>query len=144
MKQPDCGALAFTAEEQLLLAAVLDTLIPASDDGRFPAAGALGCGPSVIEGCNRIPGLLQVVRDGLRELARLSTARYGQPFAALDGTTREQLLAEQGFVFPLLMQTYIAYYRHPAVLAALGLEPRPPHPKGYALAEPAMPVRPKA
>jgi hypothetical protein len=44
---------------------------------------------------------------------------------------------------------YSAYYQHPRVLSGLGLEPRPPHPKGYALEQPDLdallaPVRARA
>ena len=38
-----------------------------------------------------------------------------------------------GFLPVLLFQTYQGYYQIPAVLAALGLPPRPPHPKGYEI-----------
>ena len=33
----------------------------------------------------------------------------------------------------VLFQTYAGYYQNPAVLEALGLEGRPPHPKGYEI-----------
>ena len=31
------------------------------------------------------------------------------------------------------MRTYMAYYSNDRVLEGLGLEPRPPHPGGYAM-----------
>ncbi|MDX2167221.1 MAG: hypothetical protein SF182_09165, partial [Deltaproteobacteria bacterium] len=35
----------------------------------------------------------------------------------------------------LAIHAYSGYYQHPIVLQALGLEPRPPHPLGYAMEE---------
>jgi len=119
-----------------LLRAVLDTLVPPSPDGRFPGAGELGCGSTVMAACTRMPGLAELVHRGLQELDRASQAAHGKHFAELDAASREQLLGEQSFVFPLVIQVYIAYYQHPRVLAALGLDPRPPHPGGYELREP--------
>ncbi len=127
--------LDLAAEELDLLTAVLDALIPASDDGRFPGAGSLGCARQVARNCSKVPGLLELVRCGLRELAESSRARWNEPFEVLRLEAREQLLAHQSFVLPLLIQAYIVYYQQPAVLAALGLEPRPPHPQGYAMRE---------
>ena len=51
------------------------------------------------------------------------------PQRALD----ELLAAQPHFLGPLLFHTYVGYYQQPRALAALGLEPRPPHPKGHAL-----------
>ena len=33
----------------------------------------------------------------------------------------------------LLFLAYSGYYQHPRVVETLGLEARPPHPKGYAM-----------
>lgn len=118
-----------------VLDAVLDTLIPASEDGRMPGAGTLGCAGRVWELCATLPGVRELVAEGLRELETASRKSFGRTFRELDVDRREQLLAQEGFVFPLLIQTYVAYYQHPVVLVALGLEPRPPHPGGYQLAE---------
>jgi hypothetical protein len=46
---------------------------------------------------------------------------------------RELEVSEPGFVPGLVFQTYATYYQHPRVLEALGVDPRPPHPKGYDL-----------
>lgn len=130
-------------EELDLLSAVLDVLIPPSEDGRFPGAGALGCGFAVAARCATVPGLLDLLRSGLHELERASVLRYGSPFQELELATREHLVSEQSFVFPVLVQTYIAYYQHPAVLRALGLEARPPHPEGHRMNDARVPDRSK-
>ncbi|GBD26651.1 hypothetical protein HRbin30_01991 [bacterium HR30] len=144
MRTVDRSNVALSAEDLDVLAGVLDTLIPPSDDGRFPGAGALGCARQVAENCGRVPGLLELLRSGLRELNHSSVARRGEPFHCLPPDAREQLLAEQSFVFPLVIQAYIAYYQHPAVLEALGLEPRPPHPLGYRMSDPGKEPAPNA
>lgn len=133
--EPHARELALSSQESATLTAVLDTLIPPSEDGRHPGAGALGLADSVIANCAHIPGLLAMVREGLHELERASAESRGVAFASLDPAQREQLLAQQAFVFPLVIQVYIAYYQRPEVLAALGLEPRPPHPLGYRLSD---------
>ena len=123
------------------LTAVLDALIPASDARGLPGAGALGLGTEVAESLERAPMLAPLVTDGLTTLGDLShlpeAARRTRVTAFLDG--------EPGFVLGLLFHAYTAYYRHPRVLSALGLDPRPPHPRGYEVPEsdPALlePVR---
>jgi hypothetical protein len=39
--------------------------------------------------------------------------------------------AQPGFLPGLMFLTYAGYYQDPRVVEALGLEPRPPFPKGY-------------
>jgi hypothetical protein len=111
-----------------LLDAILDTLIPASADGRMPGAGSLGFADTIRE---------QTQAAGEMLAAGLAAAEAAG-FAKLDPEARVTVLRElektqPGFVPTLYMLTCIAYYQHPSVLVGLGLEPRPPHPKGYEL-----------
>jgi hypothetical protein len=59
--------------------------------------------------------------------------RHDRHFVALARPDRQALLAEQPFVFPLMLHTFVGYYQTPRVVEALGLEARPPHPQGYAM-----------
>ena len=68
----------------------------------------------------------EVQRRGFEHLATLSP---GDRREALDSVATSQ----PAFLPGLIFQTYAGYYQHPAVLEGLGLEPRPPHPKGYVL-----------
>lgn len=120
--------------ERELLAAVLDELIPARPDGRLPGAGRLGIAGPVDDALRASPALRAMVLDGLAELDAQARQRDPRGFDALDPDARLALLQQQGFVFPLLLQAYAAYYHQPAVLEALGLEARPPHPGGHAMA----------
>ena len=108
-----------------LLDAVLDTLIPASEDGRMPGAGSLGLADAVRAQTEPAKDL---VAAGL-------AAADAAGFADLDLEGRVAVLRElestqPGFVGTLYMTVLPAYYQHPKALEGLGLEPRPPHPKG--------------
>lgn len=117
------------------LTSVLDTLIPPSEDGRLPGAGELGLGDAIVERAQALAPLLAQALAAVDELARESNAL---PFASLDAAARTDVLstfaAEQPGVFQgLLFQTYAGYYQNARVVAALGLEARPPYPEGHAL-----------
>jgi hypothetical protein len=111
-----------------LLDAVLDTLIPPSEDGRMPGAGSLGLAETVRA---QTADASDVVAAGL---GAVESAR----FAELDLEDRVSVLralesSHPAFVATLYAPTCTAYYQHPRVRTALGLEARPPHPKGYEL-----------
>ena len=118
------------------LAAVLDTLIPPSPERGLPGAGELGLALPVAEEIARVPGVAELIAAGLARVEALAGAATG--FAGLDPDARSRLLrddaaAEPGFVQALIAPTYFRYYEQSSVVAALGLEPRPPHPLGYSL-----------
>lgn len=115
--------------------AILDTLIPPSDDGALPGAGALGLAPDIRE---KSAPVAELVERGLGAADARARERGATSFAALPLTDRADVLrelevSEPGFVPGLVFHTYAIYYQHPRVLEALGVEPRPPHPKGYDL-----------
>lgn len=109
-----------------LLNAILDTLIPPSEDGRMPSAGSLAIADAVLAQTADASG---VVEAGLG-------AAQDAGFAELDLDARIAFLKEleasqPAFVPTLYAPTCTAYYQHPKVWVGLGLEPRPPHPQGY-------------
>jgi hypothetical protein len=111
-----------------LLSLILDTLIPASPDGRMPGAGSLGLADAVRA---EISAATDIVGAGL-------SAAEERGFADLDDAGRTAALREieseqPAFIPTLFVPTCIAYYQHPNVMVALGMEPRPPYPKGYVL-----------
>jgi hypothetical protein len=55
--------------------------------------------------------------------------RFAQRTQALHGFDAKT----PGFVAALIAPTYLGYYQEPRVVLALGLDPRPPHPKGHVL-----------
>jgi hypothetical protein len=121
------------------LACVLDLLIPPSADGRFPGAGELGLAGYVDGLVRQRPELLPLLAEGLAALE--AGGPQGQPgYAALPPEARLARLhglesSLPGFVPTLCFLAYTGYYREPRVLAALGLEARPPFPKGYEMGE---------
>lgn len=123
----------FSEDDFRLLTAVLDEIIPPSADGRLPGAGELGLAGYVEEALRKLPDLRSMIAQGLSELDTAARLRNAAGFAALPTQDKQQLLNEQGFLLPLTFQAYIGYYQHPRVAAALGLDPRPPHPQGYQL-----------
>ncbi len=123
-----------TDAQLAILSCVLDEVVPPSADGRMPGAGELGLAASVAEMVGRAPGAVAALGEALLALE----AHTPQPFTALAGPERLAALTgfaarRPGFVEGLLFPTYAGYYRAPRVLAALGLEPRPPHPQGHVL-----------
>lgn len=120
---------ALTPTQRQTLACALDEIVPPSADGRMPGAGSL-----VGEAVERFVANA----GGLAALAGALDALAAQGFAALAREARTPAFAafaaeQPGFVPGLIFPTYTSYYQHPRVYAALGLDPRPPHPKGYSL-----------
>lgn len=122
-----------SADERRALARVLDALIPPSPDGRLPGAGAAGVALHVESVLRTLPDLRAMVIEGLRDLDVQARARHDRAFVALDAADRAVLVATQGFAYALVPHTYVGYYQQDVVLEAIGMEPRPPHPKGYAM-----------
>jgi hypothetical protein len=117
-------------DQQRILVAVLDALIPPSEEPRRPGAGAVGVGDHVAGVLARSPEHEPLVAAGLSAL--------GVGFLDLAPRARADALSalaasQPGFLPFLIFQTYRAYYQTPAVLEALGLPPRPPYPQGYAI-----------
>jgi hypothetical protein len=131
-------AHAFSVEQEDILRALLDEVIPPSSDGRLPGAGGLGLIGHVARTVRQTPMLVPVVEYGLSAIAELAGARNPDGWAGLSRAERSALLAEfaagdQLFMPALLFLAYSGYYQHPRVVETLGLEARPPHPLGYAM-----------
>ena len=117
------------------LCAVLNELIPGRGPS-LPGAGDLGLGDSVEA---QLADARAAVAGALTDLDARASALGGEHgFASLAGETRSGLLREvasahPGFLESLVFPLYSSYYQHPEVVEALGLESRPPFPKGYSL-----------
>ena len=134
----DAPAPALSDDQARVLAAVLDTLIPPSEDGRLPGAGELGLAVYVEQALQQAPALLPLITRGLAILDDLARPASPAGFAALPQPGRAELLtrlseSDPGFLPGLLYHTYAGYYQSPRVVEALGLEARPPYPEGYAM-----------
>jgi len=111
-----------------VLAAVI---IPASAEFDVPGADDPAIQQDIITTLGRDAG---AVREALDLLAHLA----GQPLAELDPGRREavatELRATGGEAVATLTRVVLqCYYRDDRVVRTLGLEPRPPYPKGHVL-----------
>jgi hypothetical protein len=120
-------------ERRDLLALVLDTLVPAGDG--FPGAGAVAL-DHVLAMAAASADLDRLLAEGLRAVEAASPAGGAAGFASLGGDDRERVLrrverSHAQFFEALVRQTYDGYYTHPTVVARLGLDPGPLHPRGH-------------
>lgn len=129
----------FRQAELDTLGAVLDLIVPPSQDGRLPGAGEIGLAVEVAAACDSSAEARAPVADGLAALEAAARKQGAASFRAAPPAQRLQTLrdhaAQAPFFLPgLVFHTYRAYYQHPRVLAGLGLGGRPPFPQGYAVA----------
>jgi hypothetical protein len=129
----------FSAEERETLRAVLDAIIPPSADGRMPGAGALGLAAHVERGLAPMAMLVPAIQQGLAALEAIAREQGAADFPSLPAAKRNDALgalaaAQPAFLGPLLFHTYANYYQQPQVILGIGLEARPPFPKGHTLA----------
>jgi hypothetical protein len=113
------------------LRAVSAMMIPASAEFDVPGADDPAIQADIVATLGRDADL---VREALDKLAQLA----GQPLASLDPARREAVAAEVrakgGAAVATLARVVLqCYYRDDRVVRSLGLEPRPPYPKGYEL-----------
>ena len=121
------------AAQRDLLALVLDALIPAS--GGFPGAGAVAL-DHVLAVAAASADLESLLSRGLQAIEETARADGAAGLAALGADAREHVLrrveaSQAEFLEALVRHTYDGYYAHPTVIAQLGLDPRPPHPRGH-------------
>jgi hypothetical protein len=113
------------------LRAIAAVMIPAGGEFDVPGADDHAIQADIVATLGRDAG---PVREALDELARLA----GQPLANLDPARREaaaaELRAKGGAAAATLARVVLqCYYRDDRVVRSLGLEPRPPYPKGHVL-----------
>ena len=113
------------------LRAIAGVIVPASAEFDVPGADDPAIQDDMLATLGRDAG---PVREALAQLARLA----GGPFAALDPARRDavarELRARGGAAVAALARVVLqCYYRDDRVVRSLGLEPRPPYPKGHVL-----------
>ena len=113
------------------LRAISGVIIPVSMEFDVPGADDPAIQADMLATLGRDAG---AVREALEQLARLA----GGPFAALDAARREavamELRAQGGAAVATLSRVVLqCYYRDDRVVRSLGLEPRPPYPRGHVL-----------
>jgi len=113
------------------LRVVAGMIIPASKEYAVPGADDTAIQADILATLGRDTAM---VREALDHLARLA----GMPLADLGETARDaiarQFRASGGVAAATLTRVVLqCYYRDDRVLHSLGLELRPPFPKGYGL-----------
>jgi len=113
------------------LRAIAGAIIPASMEFDVPGADDPAIQADIVATLGRDTGLVREALDGLARLA-------GSPLAGLDPARREavalELRAKGGAAVATLTRVLLqCYYRDDRVVRSLGLEPRPPYPKGHVL-----------
>ncbi|HUI34030.1 MAG TPA: hypothetical protein VLX67_00745 [Stellaceae bacterium] len=106
-------------------------IIPASSEFDVPGADDPAIQADMLATLGRDAGH---VRDALDELVRLAKG----PLVALEPSRREaialELRAKGGAAVATLTRVVLqCYYRDDRVVRSLGLEPRPPYPRGHVL-----------
>jgi len=120
-----------TPEQRADLRAISGIIVPTSMEFDVPGADDPAIQADMLATLGRDTG---PVREALDQLARLA----GGPFAALDPARREvvalELRAQGGAAVATLARVVLqCYYRDDRVVRSLGLEPRPPYPRGHVL-----------
>jgi hypothetical protein len=120
-----------TAPQRDDLRVIAAMIIPASTEYNVPGADDAAIQADMLATLGRDA---PAVRAALDHLARLA----GQPLASLDAVRRDavaqQFRASGGTAAATLVRVVLqCYYRDDRVLRSLGLELRPPFPKGYEL-----------
>jgi hypothetical protein len=110
-----------------------ETMIPASAEYGVPSAGDEAVFADIVRSLGRDAGHVAAV------LARLDALAGGR-FADLDPQPREAVAAamraEGGEALTRLERIVLqCYYRDDRVMRSLGMEPRPPYPKGFEVEE---------
>jgi len=127
----DNGPLTLAQQDDLR--AIASVMIPASTEFDVPGADDPLIQADILATLGRDADLVREALDALAQLA-------GQPLAALDPAQREavalELRANGGAAVATLTRVILqCYYRDDRVVRSLGLEPRPPYPKGHVLEE---------
>lgn len=136
----------FTAAQERAIVAFAAALIPASEEYNVPSAGDAAIAREVLAAAKRAP---PAVAAAVKTLDEWAMAEHGVGFAELNDAARARLLrqskapgsagglnrefdpsarAGQRALVSIVAQ---CYYRDDRVLRSLGMEPRPPFPKGF-------------
>jgi hypothetical protein len=129
-------AIFLSPQQRALLDVILDRLIPAS--GNMPSAGQAGTADHIDGAAGGSARIAKLFTAGLRSI-ELAAARGGVAFIDMSSDQQAEILRgieanKSAFFETLLLHTYNGYYSNPRVVEALGLEPRPPQPRGHEVA----------
>lgn len=126
------GILSLDEDQKATLDALLDLMIPASEDGKMPAAREVGFPEYMVRNdAELVPELEQ----GLNAIIDATIAEHSKSFFDLSMSEQEILIdkfrsSQSEFLHLLTSLVMSCYYQDDRVITAIGLEARPPFPKG--------------
>lgn len=122
-------------EQERTLMALLNLIIPPSEDGKMPGAAD-------VDFLNYLhkEGLLPSINEEILFINKVSHEVYNQEFSALVESKQKQLIDKlpnklSKFLTWLTSQVIYCYYQDHKVLRAIGLAARPLFPEGHFLKE---------
>ena len=125
----------FSKSQAELATAVLDRIIPANET--MPGAGQIAV-VYLDEIVGHSPRLKRIFGAGLSHIEAYAQRTYSQDFHSLSDEQKDAVLCQvetdqPEFFEALVRQTYNGYYTNSRIIELLGLEARPPQPRGHQL-----------
>ena len=113
-----------SSTQQKCLSALLDTIMPAAEDGSMPSAGKMDfLGFILAQAENFMPALVQI-------LDQLDEKFANDPLAARVARLEDFARADKKAFNRLLVRVYDCYYQDDQVRVLIGIKPSPPFPQG--------------
>ena len=121
------------ADQEGALAAIARAMIPASEEYAVPGADDPTIFADILTLVKRHP---EPVIEGLAALDAIAESRHGGAFTTLGDEDKAAAIATfsqsgAGHLRAIVSMTAQCYYRDDRVMASLGMEARPPFPKGF-------------
>ena len=125
----------WTESEHEILYRILETLIPASKDGKIPSANNILIIEKLKQEAIKDNKFKSLLLDGLKHIKHMLIVT-GNDLNSIDLRNFTNLICKledqkPEFFSAFLRQTYIAYYNQPSIRTHFGLSANPPHPEGY-------------
>ena len=125
----------WTESEHEFLYRILETLIPASKDGKIPSANNILIIEKLKQEAIKDNKFKSLLLDGLKHIKHMLIVT-GNDLNSIDLRNFTNLICKledqkPEFFNAFLRQTYIAYYNQPSIRTHFGLSANPPHPEGY-------------
>jgi hypothetical protein len=136
LDDPAKQATFFVEAQRPVVTSMLNRIVPAGGD--LPGAGDLDIASYLDAVIVPSTDLKRLFAEGVAQVEIASHTCYGRPFTELSGDQQDGILheaesADPEFFAALVLHTYSGYYSHPRVIRLLGLDVRPPQPRGYDL-----------